>query len=66
MQAQAVRQQTASVTSAQSLTLMRNLFRTAVSMVCYLRGVFPEVSVLTHVTLCCICIYPMLVAVQCV
>ncbi|KAL0235057.1 hypothetical protein GEMRC1_001639 [Eukaryota sp. GEM-RC1] len=42
--AQAVRSSTSSetVTAAQSLTLVRNLMRTAISSVCYLRNLFPE------------------------
>lgn len=39
-QKQVERQDT--VTHNQSLTLVRNLFRTAISSVCYLRGLFPE------------------------
>ncbi|KAL0210898.1 hypothetical protein P9112_009196 [Eukaryota sp. TZLM1-RC] len=40
--AQAVRTSTESVTSGQSLILVRNLMRTAISSVCYLRNLFPE------------------------
>ncbi|KAL0213311.1 hypothetical protein RCL1_006937 [Eukaryota sp. TZLM3-RCL] len=42
--AQATRQSTSeqSVTQVQSLTLVRNLMRTAISSVCYLRNLFPE------------------------
>lgn len=38
--AQQVRSQ--EVTSQESLTLVRNLMRTAISAVCYLRNLFPE------------------------
>ncbi|KAG2375185.1 hypothetical protein C9374_010189 [Naegleria lovaniensis] len=42
MSSTAQQSRTQSVTYEESLTLMRNLMRTAISSVCYLRNIFPE------------------------